>query len=176
MSDLVFFDESHFVSDDLWRKMGWSQKGSAPCAYQQGIWKKQSISLLLAIGWEGVLAFKIVVGGVDASIFGDYMYEADFKSERNQIFVLDNAPIHRSHFMETNIKNYLENNRIILFQSKYCPDLNPIEMVFGFLKRRVKQDEPGLKNLSQVVSDEVKRISAVDCRNTIMKIFEGRPE
>ena len=173
MTDLVFFDESHFVSDDLWYKYGWFQKSSAPIAYQQGIWKQQSVSLLLAIGWEGVVAYKLCVGGVRDSQFATFFYEADFKSNERKIFVLDNAPIHRSYYSESDVMTYLQRNRMVLFQSKYSPDLNPIEMVFGFTKKRVKQTEQGLQELRDVVEAAVKEISVEDCRNTIMKVFES---
>lgn len=176
MSDLVFFDESHFVSDNLWSKMGFSQKGSAPVSYQQGIWKSQSITLILAIGWNGVVASKLLKGGVGASQFVEFLYECDFKCDSNKIFILDNAPIHRSFFMETNIKTLMESKRTIIFQSKYSPDLNPIEMVFGFLKRRVRRVDQDLQDLLGVVNSQVKCLSVADCRNTICKIFESKPQ
>lgn len=171
---MVFFDESHFVSDDLWYKHGWFQKSSAPIAYQQGIWKKESVTLILAIGWNGVVAKKLLLGGVQATHFAEFLYEADCKSHSSKIFILDNAPIHRSYYAESCIRSYLERQRMILFQSKYSPDLNPIELVFGFLKRRVKDTTQGLQDLLPVVEKAAQDLTADDCRNTILKIFEAR--
>lgn len=50
---LIFIDESHFISMDMWKNYGWYDKGSMPLAFRQNLWKKQSCSLILAIGWMG---------------------------------------------------------------------------------------------------------------------------
>jgi transposase len=60
------------------------------------------------------------------------------------IFMQDNAPIHKAG----SIKNWLAGNRIpILDWPPYSPDLNPIEMVWAWLKEWVSKRYPDLRNM-----------------------------
>ena len=48
------------------------------------------------------------------------------------IIQLDNAPIHTAH------KLIVPENVILLFQPPYCPELNPIERVWQYIKQKLK--------------------------------------
>jgi putative transposase len=48
------------------------------------------------------------------------------------IIKLDNAPCHTAH------KLIVSENVILLFQPPYCPELNPIERVWQYIKQKLK--------------------------------------
>jgi len=63
--------------------------------------------------------------------------------EEIHIIQLDNAPCHTAH------KLIIPENIILLFQPPYCPELNPIERVWQYIKQQ-------LKNLFFTSLDDVK--------------------
>lgn len=64
-------------------------------------------------------------------------------SQEIHILQLDNAPVHTAH------KLIVPDNVILFFQPPYCPELNPIERVWQYIKQR-------LKNLFFTNIDDVK--------------------
>lgn len=64
-------------------------------------------------------------------------------SQEIHIIQLDNAPVHTAH------KLVIPDNVILLFQPPYCPELNPIERVWQYIKQQ-------LKNLFFTSLDDVK--------------------
>lgn len=64
-------------------------------------------------------------------------------SQEINIIQLDNAPVHTAH------KLIVPDNVILLFQPPYCPELNPIERVWQYIKQQ-------LKNLFFTSLDDVK--------------------
>lgn len=55
LNSVLFIDEAHFVSVDMWKQHGWFLKGSMPLAFRQNLWKRQSCSLVMAIGTGGIV-------------------------------------------------------------------------------------------------------------------------
>lgn len=53
-------------------------------------------------------------------------------SQEIHIIQLDNAPVHTAH------KLIVPENIILLFQPPYCPELNPIERVWQYIKQQLK--------------------------------------
>jgi transposase len=64
-------------------------------------------------------------------------------SQEIHILQLDNAPVHTAH------KLIVPDNVILFFQPPYCPELNPLERVWQYIKQR-------LKNLFFTNIDDVK--------------------
>jgi len=176
MNYLIFIDESHFVSVDQWKQFGWYQKGCYPLCFRQNLWRKQSASLLLAIGYSGNAGYVIKPllnsGGVNEVDFLDFILELHYNLDNRYIFVMDNAKIHKSNLMKGYIAAMYRDGRSILFQPKYSPELNPIEMVFGFLKRRLKNHDQVPRDLVQDIEMTLDTLTAEDCSNTIRHVFE----
>ena len=55
LEKMVFIDEAHFISVDEWQDHGYFLSGSRCIAFRQNLWRKQSLTLLMAIGWGGKL-------------------------------------------------------------------------------------------------------------------------
>lgn len=176
--NLVLFDESHFISEDMWKQNGWYSVGAAAPAFDQGIFNQQSLSLLLAIDYNGRVLHHIHrherSQGVEDTVFLMLLLRAHQNTPLNKIFVLDNAPAHRSYLAESIVKKMIEDGRLVVFQAKYSPDCNPIEYIFGILKRRAKNTEQIPKDLFQHVEDLVLALDDDEdnaCKNTINKVF-----
>lgn len=75
---------------------------------------------------------------------------ARYASNITLVIILDNAAIHRSKF----VREYCEQNNILLVHlPPYSPDLNPIEMVWRVLKKRIAN------RVSRTLDELVKRVS-----------------
>ena len=81
-----------------------------------------SLSLLAAISQQAVVGAQVIEGGVDASVFENFLHQV-LRGLRAQgafegpgvVLLLDNA--------------------------QYSPWLNPVETLFGHLKRRIKREQ-----------------------------------
>lgn len=177
--DLIFFDESHFYSKTFFKRKGYYHPGAKSTEFFQGIFEAQSVSLLLAIGWNGrtnhLMHPHKKSKGVGEDVFCEFLLECHHICPISSIFVMDNASIHVGHLISTVIDQIFRDGRTVIFQAKYSPDLNPIEYVFGFLKSRAKStiiSNIVNKDLVANVNNLCFELSVQDCQNTIKKIFD----
>ena len=63
-------------------------------------------------------------------------------ADRNVLVLLDNAVIHRHSAVLTTMRKMKVN---VLFNAEYSPWLNPIEQLFGLLKRKIKTKDINTK-------------------------------
>jgi hypothetical protein len=106
-----------------------------------------SMSLLAAISQQEVMAVQLVEGGVDTSVFDNFIYElllkvrADRKNDdRPVILFMDNATIHRKSMV---VQTILGMKVFLLYTPQYSPQLNPVERFFKYVKSVLK-DRPTL--------------------------------
>ena len=94
-------------------------------------WGK-NVSLICAIGLEGVKPSMSVEGAVDGKAFESYVeHFLAPKLERGQIVVMDNLSVHKSKRIRRLIE---EAGATLLFLPPYSPDMNPTEEVFSKVK------------------------------------------
>tara|TARA_B100001079_G_C16320599_1_gene474473 strand:- start:8 stop:586 length:579 start_codon:yes stop_codon:yes gene_type:complete len=74
---------------------------------------------------EGSVNSDCIISAIDALF-------VDVKKET--WLVLDNAPVHRSKYFKLKIDEWKRNNVYILFLPPYSPELNPIEILWRFIK------------------------------------------
>jgi transposase len=73
------------------------------------------------------------INGVDAKIFEAYLKELSrFKPKEFKVVVIDNAAFHSTN----NIK--IPENIFLLNIPPYCPELNPCEQIWQYIKKRYK--------------------------------------
>ena len=106
-----------------------------------------SMSLLAAITQQEVMAIQLIEGGVDASVFENFIYELLLKirndrsnDKRPVVLFMDNATIHRQSLV---IKTILGMRVFLLYTPQYSPQLNPVERFFKYVKSNLK-DQPTL--------------------------------
>ena len=104
-----------------------------------------SLSLLAAISQQAVVGAQVIEGGVDASVFENFLHQV-LRGLRARgafegpgvVLLLDNARIH--HHSRVVAQARAEGAHI-LFNAQYSPWLNPVETLFGHLKRRIKREQ-----------------------------------
>ena len=104
-----------------------------------------SVSLIAGVTQDSIVGAQLVEGGVDASVFEHFIQEL-LKGLRDRgafdgpgvVLLLDNARIHHHSLV-------LEAARAqgvhVLFNAEYSPWLNPVEALFGLVKRKVKASQ-----------------------------------
>ena len=93
------------------------------------------MSIILAISPQrGVELHKFVVGGTNSAIFQSFFDELGEKigSDVDCVFILDNAPCHRS------VRLNHPNHHQLRFLPPYSPMLTPIELAFSAWKWGIK--------------------------------------
>jgi len=130
---LVFLDESSIDNTAFSRKYGRAYEGRR--AYGQfPKAKKGRISLIVAIGWEGLITFHVVPGSATADDFAYFMMYclAPMLENSNRVVIMDNARIH--HAVPEVEVAYGNLGHKWRFLPAYSPDFNPTENVFSKLK------------------------------------------
>ena len=99
------------------------------------------MTLIAAISYDKVISHQIIEGGVDSVIFENFIYHT-LKSIRNDkdtcgkdvVLLMDNAVTHKHNLVLETAKHFKVN---VLFNAEYSPWLNPIEQLFGYLKKKI---------------------------------------
>lgn len=108
--------------------------------YRSEFVRKPRISLLSFIGVNGLLNCYQTEGTFTRLKFVDFCrnFATDYDSKvrqypgKHSVWILDGAKIH----LDKNFIVYLRSlGIIVIFLPAYCPFFNPIELVFGYMKR-----------------------------------------
>ena len=95
--------------------------------------KKQqySLSLIAAITQDRVISAQFIEGGVDSTIFENFIYQTlrcvrndPMLMNKNVVLLMDNAVIHKHSVVLETARRMKAN---VLFNAEYSPWLNPIE-------------------------------------------------
>jgi len=101
-------------------------------------WGK-NISLISAIGLQGVKPSMSVEGAVDGKAFESYIKHFHAPTlKRGEIVVMDNLSVHKSKRVEKLIE---EAGATLLFLPPYSPDFNPMEQAFSKVKNALRKVE-----------------------------------
>lgn len=108
-----------------------------------------SMSLISAISQEEVVGVQLIEGGVDTSVFENFIYgllryvRSQLKFENKPVVLLmDNATIHRHQMVSDTV---LAMRAFLLYTPQYSPQLNPIERFFRYVKTSVRAHPLGSK-------------------------------
>ena len=94
------------------------------------------------------------------------MIEKDLEnfSGKPVTFFMDDASIHKSELM----KAHFTRHHNVLFNAPSFPQLNPIELAFSLIKRRVREEHPeNVKVLIECIFNACKSINYIQSRNLI---------
>lgn len=93
---------------------------------------------------DQVVATQLIEGGVDATLFENFVYHTLSAMRRDRKFAskelvlfMDNAVIHKHPMILETARNL---KVTILFNCEYSPWLNPVEQLFGVLKKKVRDE------------------------------------
>jgi transposase len=106
--------------------------------------KKQqySMSFIAAITQDKLACSQIIEGAYDATLFEDVLFQmlSKFRSDEHTkdkaiVLFMDNATFHH-HSRVLELCQTMKVN--VLFNAEYSPWLNPIELLFGYVKRSLQ--------------------------------------
>lgn len=171
-SNLVFLDEVAMDNQGLLRTKGYGIVGQK-LLYRSEFRRQPRISMLVFLGQQGILdSFK-----TDGTLTRVKFFECckDFAlggscqkhPGRNSVWILDGARIH----CHASIIRYLRSLGIIpIFLPPYSPFFNPIEIIFGIVKKHLKKKHAGSSNEMEVlVNEEFTKMKSFSCT----KIFKS---
>lgn len=150
VNQLVWVDETGCDRRDHIRKFGYSLRGVSPI-YNRLLHRGERISAIGAMCTGGLLAYKFMKGSVNGEKFLEFVIGTlipemlPFDGENPcSIIVLDNCSIHHAHPVA---KAFREVGLPTLFLPPYCPDMNPIEELFSYIKYYLKDHDTILQGM-----------------------------
>lgn len=172
-SQLLFLDEVAFANLAMLRKRGYGVVGKS-LIYRGEFRRRPRVSCLCFIGQSGIVEAFETEGTFSRQKFFNCCRTLALSGTiqaypgRYSVWVLDGARIH----CDENIIKYLRSLGIIpVFLPAYCPFFNPIEIVFGLIKRYIKHTYTEGDNtpLPVIVGTALTRFMNYDCTKLFTK-------
>jgi transposase len=135
---LVFLDEAGF-SLAMALLYGWGKRGE-PLVARVPARRGKNLSVLGAIDLEGVVAHTSKDGAMTRADV-EHFFRVDLLPQLlpGSVLVLDNASIHKGGMIECLATGA---GCRVLYLPPYSPDMNPIELIWSFVKGLVRRDGP----------------------------------
>ena len=131
---IVFLDESGFKSHDN-RPHGYSNKGQK-CFGEYNWQLKNHTNAIWAIYNTQLFAVGLYDCSVNSDVFHSWVSHLLLPNlPKNSVIVMDNATFHKRQDIQELIEDA---EHTILWLPPYSPDLNPIEQVWAWVKRKRK--------------------------------------
>jgi hypothetical protein len=149
---ILYFDESRFGTKTK-TGLGWYKKGSrTPIKVKLGF---KNFYLYSSINSSNGKHFTLLMPNVDTNCMNVYLEELSKEIKEDFILIMDGAGWHKS-------KNLIipKNIQIILLPP-YCPELNPVERLWKFIKDNTIKNQmfETLENLQNDVCEFVTKLT-----------------
>jgi len=131
--NVLSFDETGFQLD-MCSSKGWSKKGER-CYYEKSRKGHENWTGIFLISIKGIEKWWLTKKGIDKDKMLNCMKEIP-ESLEGRTMVLDNLRVHHNKDVEETIK---KKNLKTKFTPPYSPELNPVEEVFSWIKRKLKK-------------------------------------
>ena len=157
-TQLIYLDESGF-NLHLTRQRGRALPGISPVTTVPAS-PGRNLSLLQAVSREGVLYYEVYTGSINAETFRRFLVDLEPTLPNQAPVIMDNARIHHANL----VQDWLAERSIPhLFLPPYSPFLNPIELSFTKIKRKVRASPVRSQNeLIQAMTDGIHTITSDD--------------
>lgn len=140
--NLVFLDEVSFDNRGMLRRKGYGVVGKK-LIYRGEFCRRPRLSFLCFLGAEGILDSFYTEGTFNRLKFFECCREFALRNPKVQrypgfhsVWIMDGARIH----CDAKIIQYLRSIGIIpIFLPAYCPFFNPIEVIFGLVKKHLQR-------------------------------------
>jgi len=162
---MCFIDEVGFNKHTAARRYGWSLRSRRAYASQPFV-RNPCFSVIVAINYTGVVAYLVVTGAVNSAIFMHFILSCLAphiqRDGNNSVLIMDNAKTHHDARLEPVVSAY---GAQVLYLSPYSPDFNPIELMFGVIKKRAKRMvELLLSHTLMAITVLLRTVTGADCR------------
>lgn len=136
LDQLIFIDETSKDRTSINRAFGWGPKRQS--IYNKGfVLNGHRVSVVGAYSLSGIISMDYTQDTYDRCEFQSFFRRSVIPAlqpfpQKHSIVVIDNARIHSRRWLISACKSV---GAIVLFLSRYSPDLNPIEHVWAMMKR-----------------------------------------
>lgn len=171
---LVFLDEVSLDNKGVLRNRGYGAKGKR-LFFRGEFVRRPRASFLCFLGLHGILDSFETEGTFTRKIFFDCCREFALRNDKvnrypgyNSVWIMDGARIH----CDPNIILYLRSIGIIpVFLPPYCPFFNPVEIIFGIAKSRIRKMYPenSNANMSHLALETFMGLEHHDCTRLYKK-------
>jgi transposase len=136
---ILWLDQTGLRSDSSVGK-GWAPVGQAPVVPKTG--KRFGINVMAAISNKGELYFTCYRGSFTGPVFLTYLQRLARQVDRKIHLIVDRHPVHRRVSVRDWLAENVDSIEMHLLPG-YAPELNPVELLNGDVKRHVAQANPG---------------------------------
>ena len=136
---ILWLDQTGLRSDWSVGK-GWAPAGQPPVVPKTG--KRFGVNVMAAISNKGELYFTCYRGSFNGPVFLAYLKRLVRQVDRKIHLIVDRHPVHR----RVSVRDWLAENVASIemhLMPGYAPELNPVELLNGDIKRPVSQANPG---------------------------------
>jgi hypothetical protein len=150
---ILYFDESRFGTKTK-TGLGWFKKGSrTSIKVKLGFKNFYIYSSANPINGDH---FTLLMPNVDTDCMNVYMHELSQRIKEEFILIMDGAGWHKSK------KLIIPKNIQIVILPPYCPELNPVERLWKYIKDNVIKNKvfETLKNLEDEVCEFIKNLTS----------------
>jgi len=168
---LVFVDET-WTRTNMTPLRGWSPVGTR-LVEKVPHGHRQTLTFLAALRHDRIEAPWLLDGPINGETFLLYVSEVLVPTlQPRDVVVIDNLGSHRSLAVRTAIRKAGAN---VIFQPKYSPDLNPIEMFFSKFKHHLRKAQArSFAAVTAAISPILSLVSPEECRNYLIKAGYGQ--
>lgn len=131
---LIFFADESSVRSDYHKGTTWAPKGHTPVVRTTGA--RFSLNMISAVSPRGELRFMVHEGTATAETFCTFLKRLVQGVEQKIFLIVDGHRIHRARKVQQLLKK-LDGKITLFFLPPYSPQLNPDELVWSQVKRRV---------------------------------------
>jgi transposase len=132
----IYFADEAGVRSDYHRGTTWGIRGNTPIIATTGA--RFSLNMLSAITAKGKIRFMTHAGKLNATVFCGFLKRLTHNIDRKIFLILDGHPVHRSSKVNKFVQE-LKGKLKLFFLPPYSPELNPDELVWNSVKRRVSR-------------------------------------
>ena len=136
---ILWLDQTGLRSDATVGK-GWAPVGQPPVVPKTG--KRFGVNVMAAISNKGELYFTCYRGSFTGPVFLAYLKRLVRQVDRKIHLIVDRHPVHRRVSVRDWLTENVDSIEMHLLPG-YAPELNPVELLNGDVKRHVAQANPG---------------------------------
>jgi transposase len=167
---ILWLDQTGLRSDSSVGK-GWAPAGQPPVVPKTG--KRFGVNVMAAISNKGELYFTCYRGSFTGPVFLVFLKRLVRQIDRKIHLIVDRHPVHR----RVSVRDWLAEHAASIemhLMPGYAPELNPVELLNGDIKRHVAQANPG--DVAELTAAATAHLRRRQSQPNVVKALFRKPE
>jgi len=140
---LIFFADESGVRSDYHVGTTWAPVGKTPVVKATGA--RFSLNMISVVNALGHFRFMTVEGGVNATVFRDFLKRLITGMDRKIFLIVDGHPTHKAKLVRDFVEAHQDQIELF-FLPPYSPELNPDELTWAHIKAKIAKATVQTKN------------------------------